>query len=68
MEKTAWLTDMHNKPKLRRYITFKTILLVYNHVKQYQGFPQSIKASWYHKALNIYPDASVIPMMFFQMP
>ena len=33
-----------------------------------QGFPQSIKASWYHDALNFYPDASVIPMMLFQMP
>ena len=21
---TTWLTDMHNKPKLRRYITLKT--------------------------------------------
>ena len=36
--------------------------------KLYQGFPQSIKASWYHDALNFYPDASVIPMMLFQMP
>ena len=33
-----------------------------------RGFPQSIKASWYHDALNFYPDASVIPMMLFQMP
>ena len=33
-----------------------------------QGFPQSIIASWYHDALNFYPDASVIPMMLFQMP
>ena len=33
-----------------------------------QGSPQSIKASWYHDALNFYPDASVIPMTLFQMP
>ena len=33
-----------------------------------QGFPQSIIASWYHDALNFHPDASVIPMMLFQMP
>ena len=32
---TSLLTDMHNKPKLRRYITFKTTLIVSNHVKQY---------------------------------
>ena len=28
----------------------------------------SPKASWYHDALNFYPDASVITMMLFQMP
>ena len=39
-----------------------------NNLHCMQGFPQSIKASWYHDALNFYPDASVITMMLFQMP
>ena len=37
---TTWLIDMHNKPKLRRYITFKTTLIVFNHVKQYISKPR----------------------------
>ena len=37
---TTWLIDMHNKPKLRRYITFKTTLIVSSHVKQYISKPR----------------------------
>ena len=37
---TIWLIDMHNKPKLRRYITFKTTLIVSSHVKQYISKPR----------------------------
>ena len=37
---TTWLIDMHNKPKLRRYITFKTTLIVSCHVKQYISKPR----------------------------
>ena len=32
---TTRLTDMHNEPKLRRYMTFKKTLIVSNYVKQY---------------------------------
>ena len=32
---TTRLTDMHNKPKLRRYMEFKKTLIVSNYVKQY---------------------------------
>ena len=39
MEPT-WLIDMHNKPELRRYITFKTTLIVSSHVKQYISKPR----------------------------
>ena len=37
---TTWLIDMHNKPKLLRYITFKTTLIVSSHVKQYISKPR----------------------------
>ena len=37
---TNWLNDMHNKPKLRRYITFKTKLVVSDHVKKYISKPR----------------------------
>ena len=43
-------------------------ITIYTYDSALQGFPQSIKASWYHDALNFYPDASVIPMMLYQMP
>ena len=36
---TTWLIDMHNKPKLSRYITLKTTLIVSSHVKQYISKP-----------------------------
>ena len=37
---TTWLIDMHNKPKLPRYITFKTTLFVSSDVKQYISKPR----------------------------
>ena len=37
---TTWLIDMHNKPKLRGYITFKTTLIVSSHGKQYISKPR----------------------------
>ena len=37
---TTWLIHMHNKPKLRIYITFKTTLIVFSHVKHYISKPR----------------------------
>ena len=36
----TWLIAMHNKPKLRRYITFKTTPNISSHVKQYISKPR----------------------------
>ena len=54
--KKIWLNDMHNKPKLRRYITFKTTLIFSSDVKQFISKPRK---SFLNKLIT-----GILPIVF----